>query len=159
MTETVELLVEGGKASPGPPLGPKLGPLGVNIKAIVDAINEETADFDGQQVPVVLEIDVDTDEFTIEVGTPPTASLILQQADIDSGSGVPQEEFVGDITVEDAVKIAGMKKSDMLGKDTRARVKEVIGTCVSMGVTFDGQNPRDVFDAIDSGEYDDQIGE
>lgn len=157
MTETIEVLVDGGKASPGPPLGPKLGPLGVNIKAIVDAINEATADFEGMQVPVTLEVDTETDEFDIEVGTPPTAALIKQQAEVDSGSGVPQEDFVGDITVADAVKIAGMKRNDMLGKDTKARVKEVVGTCVSMGITFEGTDPRDAIGDLAAGDYDDRI--
>jgi len=155
--ETVEVLVEGGNASPGPPLGPKLGPLGVNIQKIVSAINEETESFEGMQVPVTLEIDTDTNEFEVEVGTPPTAALVLQQAGIEQGSGEPQEDFVGDITVEDAKKIADMKRGDMLGKTVKARVKEVVGTCVSMGVTFDGADPRDAIGSLESGSYNDEL--
>ncbi len=157
--ETVDLLVEGGKASPGPPLGPKLGPLGVNIKEIVDSINEATRDFDGMQVPVTLEIDTETKEYEITVGTPPTAALIIKRAGIKQGSGVPQENFVGDISVEDARAIADMKRNDMLGKSTKSRVKEVIGTCVSMGVTFEGADPREAVETVGSGAYDDELQE
>lgn len=155
----MELLVEGGDASPGPPLGPKLGPLGVDIKEIVESINEATADFDGMQVPVTLEVDTETDEYGISVGTPPTAALVIQRAGIDRGSGVPQEDFVGDISVEDAKAIAGMKRGDMLGKNTKSRVKEVIGTCVSVGVTVEGTDPREAVKRVESGDYDSALTE
>ena len=75
MGEVVEALVPGGKANPGPPLGPALGPMGVNIKEIVDNINEKTADFNGMQVPVKIIFD-DKKNYTIEIGTPPTSALI-----------------------------------------------------------------------------------
>lgn len=157
--EIIEVLVEGGNASPGPPLGPKLGPLGVNIKAIVDGINEATKDFEGMQVPVTLEVDPDSGDFDVEVGTPPTAALVIQQAGVERGSGEPQEDFVGDISVDDAKKIAEMKKNDMLGKTVKARVREVVGTCVSMGVTFEGTDPREAIGVLESGEYDSAIAE
>lgn len=155
--EEVEVLVEGGDASPGPPLGPKLGPLGVDIGEIVGAINEETEGFDGMEVPVKLEIDTGSGEYEISVGTPPTSSLVLQRAGIESGSGEPADEFVGDISLEDAKSIAEMKGGDMLGKDLKARVKEVVGTCVSMGVTFEGMDPREVVDAVEEGAFDEEL--
>ena len=78
MADTVEVLVEGGKATPGQPLGPALGPLGVNIPQIVGAINEKTKAFDGMKVPVKIIIDKDKN-FEIKVGTPPTSSLVTKQ--------------------------------------------------------------------------------
>ena len=69
MGEIVEVLVPGGRATPGQPLGPALGPLGINVKAVVDEINRKTADFNGMQVPVRIEVD-DKKQFTVSVGTP-----------------------------------------------------------------------------------------
>ena len=71
-TEKVEVLIEGGKATAAPPLGPALGPMGVNIGEVVAQINTKTQDFKGMQVPVTVAINTDSKEFTISVGTPPT---------------------------------------------------------------------------------------
>ena len=84
MTSIVEALVPGGKANPGPPLGPALGPLGVNIKEVVEKINEKTRDYNGMQVPVKIIVD-DKKNVEIEVGTPPTASLIMKELGIQKG--------------------------------------------------------------------------
>ena len=92
MPETIEALVDGGKASAGPPLGPALGPLGVNIGAIVGEINNKTKNFDGMKVPVKIIVDEKTKEFTITIGTPPTSALILKELGIEKGgqeSGSP----------------------------------------------------------------------
>ena len=79
MAETIEALVDGGQASAGPPLGPALGPMGINIKAVIDKINEETKAFDGMKVPVKVIVDTSAKTFEIEVGTPPTSSLIMKE--------------------------------------------------------------------------------
>jgi len=70
----------------GPPLGPSLGPLGVNVKAVIDAINKETVAFKGMQVPVKITVD-DKKQFTIKVGTPPTSALIKKELGVETGSG------------------------------------------------------------------------
>ena len=85
--ETVEALVAGGKATAAPPLGPALGPLGVNISDIVAEINKMTASFGGMQVPVKVTVDTDTKEFSTSIGTPPTSSLLKKEAEIKKGSG------------------------------------------------------------------------
>ncbi|MBI3035213.1 50S ribosomal protein L11, partial [Candidatus Woesearchaeota archaeon] len=77
-TQTVEALVEGGKATAAPPLGPALGPLGVNIGQIVSDINKKTSVFNGMQVPVKVIVNMDTKKFEISVGTPPASALILK---------------------------------------------------------------------------------
>ena len=93
MAETIEVLVAGGQADPGPPLGPELGPTPVDVQAVVQEINDQTAAFDGTEVPVTIEYE-DDGSFTIEVGVPPTAELVKDEAGFETGSGEPHEEFV-----------------------------------------------------------------
>ncbi|MDG6221908.1 MAG: 50S ribosomal protein L11 [Candidatus Bathyarchaeota archaeon] len=155
----VESLVSGGKATAGPPLGPALGPLGVNVLAIVNKINEVTKDFSGMKVPVKISVDTETKEFEVSVGTPPTAALLVSEIGVSKGSGVPNTEKIGNITLEQAVKIAKMKKEDVLGSTLKAAVKEVLGTGVSMGVTVEGKDPREVQKEIDSGKHDALLAE
>jgi large subunit ribosomal protein L11 len=159
MSQQVESLVEGGKANPGPPLGPALGPLGINIGQVIQKINEKTKQFDGMKVPVKVVVDPKTKEFDVIVGTPPTSALILGELNIEKGSGKPNIEKVGDITMRQIKKIAGMKKDSLLGKDIKARVKEVIGTCASVGVTVEGKEPGDAHKAVDNGAYDEILKE
>ncbi|MUV58812.1 large subunit ribosomal protein L11 [Halogeometricum rufum] len=156
MAGTIEVLVPGGEANPGPPLGPELGPTPVNVQDVVQEINEQTAAFDGMEVPVTVEYD-DDGSFTIEVGVPPTAELIKDEAGFETGSGEPQENFVADLSVDQVKKIAEQKSSDLLSYDTKNAAKEVVGTCTSLGVTIEGNNPREFKKRIDDGEYDDQL--
>jgi large subunit ribosomal protein L11 len=152
----VDALVLGGKATAGPPLGPALGPIGVNIKAVIEKINEETKEFNGMKVPVKVIIG-DKKQFTIQVGTPPTSSLIKQQIGVELGSGTPSEKFVGNLTIKQAVKVAKMKKNDSLSKTLKNGVKEVIGTCGTLGVTIEGMKAKDAIVAINSGKFDSEF--
>ena len=154
MPETIKALVEGGKATAGPPLGPALGPKGVNIMQVINAINEKTKQFQGMKVPVTVIIDPGTKDFEIEVGTPPAASLILREVHAEKGSGVPSKTKVGNLTVDQAVKVAKMKFDSILGRDLKHKTKEVIGTCTSMGVTVEGKKPKEVLKEIDEGKFD-----
>lgn len=156
MTDKVELLVDGGKATAGPPIGPALGPLGVNIMAIVKEINEKTKNFAGMKVPVKILLEKDK-TFKVTVGTPPTTALIKAELKIELGSKSPRIEKVGDLKVAQAVKIAKMKEDTLLGKTLRDRVSEVIGSCVSMGVTVEGKDPRDVQRELGQGKWDSVI--
>jgi len=156
MADVIEVLVPGGKASPGPPIGPALGPLGINIKAVVDDINAQTASYNGMQVPVKVIVD-DKKNVTLEVGIPPASALVLIEAGIEKGSS--GEETVGNITVAQAIKIAKMKRQSSLSYELKNTVKEVLGTCLSMGVTVDEKPARDVQKAIDTGEYADLLTE
>ncbi|MEK6939213.1 MAG: 50S ribosomal protein L11, partial [Nanoarchaeota archaeon] len=81
--QVVETMVEGGKATAAPPLGPALGPTGLNIGQVVMEINKKTADLKGMQVPVKVIVDTDTKTFTIEIGTPPASALIKKEAGIE----------------------------------------------------------------------------
>jgi len=156
MVDTVEALVDGGKASAGAPLGPALGPKGVNIGEVVAAINEKTKAFAGMKVPVKIIID-DKKKFEIKVGTPPMSALIKGELGLQSGSSNARTTKVGNLTLDQAKKIATMKEDSLLGADMKARVLEVSGNCVSVGVTIDGKNPKDFQAAVKAGEYDSQF--
>ena len=158
MAETIEVLVPGGQATPGPPLGPELGPTPVDVQAVVEQINDETAAFDGTEVPVTVTYEEDG-TFDIEVGVPPTAALIKDEAGFETGSGEPQSNFVADLSIEQLVQIAEQKQSDLLAYDVRNAAKEVAGTCVSLGVTIEGENAREFAQRVEAGEYDDVLGE
>ena len=153
MADTVEVMIEGGAATPGQPLGPALGPLGVNVVLIVAEINKKTAAFKGMKVPVKIVIQTDK-SFAVSVGTPPTSALIIAEAKVEKGSGSPKSAMVGNLSFAQVVKIAAMKEGDLLGRSIRDRAREVVGTCVSMGVTVDGKDPREVQKLINGGQYE-----
>ncbi len=157
MAEVIEALVDGGKATAGPPLGPALGPLGVNIMEVIKAINEKTKAFQGMKVPVKVTVDPETKSFEISVGTPPTSALIKKELGIEKGSGDARNQKVGNLTMEQVKKIATMKETSLLGKGVKERAREIIGTCQSMGVTVEGKTPKEILKEIDEGKYDEVL--
>ena len=156
MAETVEVLVPGGRATAGPPLGPALGPLGINVKAVVDDINKKTAEFNGMTVPVTVSVD-DKKNVTLTIGIPPTTALIIKEAGVEKGSGTPNTEKVGNLPLDAVIRIAKMKMENMLSYNLKEAVKEVIGTCVSVGVTIEGKTPKEAIAAVNAGEWDAQL--
>jgi len=154
MAETIEVLVEGGKATAGPPIGPALGPLGINVMQVVKTINEKTKNFEGMKVPVKITVDPKTKQFEIKVGTPPASALILKELGAEKGSSSPRTEKIGNLTMDQVIKIAKMKYDDLLGKDLKRKAKEIVGSCVSIGVTIEGKSPKEVIKEIDEGVYD-----
>lgn len=156
MAETVEVLVPGGRATAGPPLGPALGPLGINVKAVVDDINKKTAEFNGMTVPVTVSVD-DKKNVTLTIGIPPTTALIIKEAGVEKGSGTPNTEKVGNLPLDAVIRIAKMKMENMLSYNLKEAVKEVIGTCVSVGVTIEGKAPKEAIAAVNAGEWDAQL--
>ncbi len=153
--KTFTFLVEGGKATAGPPIGPALGPLGINIGLVVQKINEKTKDFAGMTVPVKVIVDLETKEFEIEVGIPPTSSLIFKELGVEKGAHQPGKEWVGSLTMEQVAKIAYTKWKDLKSNSFKAAVKQVLGTCLSSGVLVEGKNPKEVTKEVDAGVYDD----
>jgi large subunit ribosomal protein L11 len=151
LANMVEALVPGGKASAGPPLGPALGPLGVNVAQVVAKINEQTKDLNGMQVPVKVIVKSRT-EFEIEVGTPPTSALIIKEMGVEKGSG--DKTVVGDITMEQVLKIANIKRKGLLSKTMKHAASEVIGTAGSLGATIEGMSSKEAQLALSSGKYD-----
>ena len=155
MTEkkVVELLVSGGQATAGPPLGPALGPLGLNILLVVNRINELTRDYAGMKVPVKVAVDVENKEFEVTVGTPTAAALVVSELKVEKGSGTPNSVKVCDLSMDQIVRIARIKRAELLAGDLKSAAKEVLGTCVSMGVTVESKDPRDVQKEIDAGKF------
>ncbi len=156
-TQTVDALIEGGKATAAPPLGPALGPLGVNIGQVISKINEKTSVFKGMQVPVKVTVDTVTKVFDVSVGTPPASALIKKEANVEKGSGSPKLEKIADIRIEQIIKIAKMKEGSLMGKDLKTRIKEVLGTCFSMGIMVEGKPARDTISDVASGKFDAEI--
>ncbi len=152
--KALDALVDGGKATAGPPLGPVLGPLGVNVLQIVNKINELTKAYAGMKVPVKILVDVEDKSFEVEVGTPTTSALIVKELGIEKGSGTPKATKVGDLSPEKIVKIAQMKRTNSYARTLKSAVKEVAGACLSMGVTIDAKDPKDFVKELDSGVYD-----
>jgi len=153
MAQVVEVLVPGGQASPGPPLGPAIGPLGLNVKEVVDRINAATKDYEGLNVPVKIIVHDDR-SFDIEVGIPPVSALIKRELGIEKGATNPGREFVGNLTMEQLLNIARIKKQQSLAYTLKEVVKEVLGTCNSMGITVEGKHPRELTKEIDEGKVE-----
>ena len=156
MVDTVEAMVEGGKATAGPPLGPALGPKGVNIGQVIAKINEQTKAFAGMKVPIKVLIN-DDKTFEIKVGIPPMSALIKGELGLATASHNSRTEKVGNLSIEQAKKLADMKSADLLGADVKARVLEVAGNCVSCGVNIDGKDARQFIKDVKAGQYDDKF--
>ncbi|MGI0072914.1 MAG: 50S ribosomal protein L11 [Nitrosotalea sp.] len=155
--QTVSALVTGGQANAGPPLGPTLGPLGVNILQIVSAINEKTKDFEGMKVPVIVTVDKKSKQWTVEVGIPSAAALILKEAGLQKGSGTSGATWVGDITPDSVVKVAKLKIDSSYASDIKSASKEIIGTCLALGIKINGKNPKEITPEVDAGKWDDKF--
>jgi large subunit ribosomal protein L11 len=155
--KTVELLVSGGQANAGPPLGPALGPLCVNVMLVVNKINELTKDYAGMKVPVKVAVDPEDKTFDVTVGVPTAAALIISELKVEKGSGTPNSAKIGDLTMEQVARIARIKAPQLLAGVLKNAAKEVLGTCVTMGVTVDGKDPREVQREMDEGKYADVL--
>lgn len=154
----ISAMIEGGKASAAPPLGPQLGPSGLNIGEVIAKINEATKDFSGMQVPVKVILDPATKTFEIEVGTPPVSGLIKKELGlkepVKEEPGVKGKKTIGNLSIAQVKKIAVMKQGASLANGANNAAKEICGSCLSMGVSVEGKNPRKVQKEIDEAKYD-----
>ncbi|MFX0042196.1 MAG: 50S ribosomal protein L11 [Candidatus Hodarchaeota archaeon] len=155
----VKALVTGGAASGGPPIGPAVGPTGINIKDVVDVVNEKTMVFKGLTVPVRIECDPETKQFEIFVETPSTASLLLKELGVEKGSSNCIEDKIGDLTLEQIQNVTRAKKDIFLEKTYKTCIKTVLGTVLSIGATVEGEDPKVIQNKLDNGDYDDIIKE
>ncbi|MCE4613875.1 MAG: 50S ribosomal protein L11 [Desulfurococcales archaeon] len=155
--KVVTVQVEGGKARPGPPLGPMLSSLGLDVKKVVDDINRETKKFEGMTIPVKVIVDVKTKSYRIEVGIPTTTALLLKAVGADRPSGDPMHQKIGDLPLEKIIEIALQKKPQLLAKTLKAAVKTILGSARSIGITVEGKDPKQVTREIDEGLYDELL--
>lgn len=153
-TQSISALVTGGQASAGPPLGPALGPLGVNIMEIINTINERTSDFEGMKVPVTVSVNTKTKKWEVTVGIPSAAALILKEAGIQKGSGTSGATWVADIKVDSIVKVAKAKLESSYASTIKSVAKEVAGTCVSLGIKIEGKHPKEFTADVNAGKWD-----
>ena len=156
MPISVDVMIEGGKATAAPPLGPALGPTGVNIGQVIAEINKKTESMKGMQVPIKVNVN-DDKTFSISIGTPPASALIKKEAGVESGAANPLLDKVADIKIEQVIKIAKMKQDSLLGKDNFSIVKEICGTCDSMGIMVEGKQARETIKDINNGKFKDKI--
>ncbi|MCL5068312.1 MAG: 50S ribosomal protein L11 [Thaumarchaeota archaeon] len=156
-TKTISALVVGGEANAGPPLGPALGPLGVNVMMIVKEINEKTKDYAGMRVPVKVNVETETKQFNVEVGIPTAAALIVKETGIAKGSGTPKTAPAGNITVDKLVRIARAKMPQSYGGSVKAVASEVAGTCLSMGITVEGKPASEFLSEVKQGKWDEAL--
>ncbi|HEV8289474.1 MAG TPA: 50S ribosomal protein L11 [Candidatus Norongarragalinales archaeon] len=156
----ISALVEGGKASPAPPLGPALGPTGLT-GVIIPAINEKTKAFAGMQVPVKISVDTSSKTFEIEVGTPPTSGLIKSELGIKEPvkeeAGVKGKKAIGNLTIPQLLHVIEMKHESMLSRTKKSAALMVIGTCQSLGVTVEGKIAKDFAKEVTAGKFDKQL--
>lgn len=155
--ETISLLVKGGAASGGPPLGPALGPMGIPVNKVVQAINEKTQAMKGMEVPVKVIIDTSAKTFEIEIGTPPASALLKKEAGIQKGASSSLK--VANLAIEQIIKVAKTKADSLLSSNLKNQVKEVLGTCISLGFEVEGKDPKEVIKEVDEGKYDKEISE
>ena len=155
--QTISSLVTGGEASAGPPLGPALGPMGVNILEIINAINEQTKEFQGMKIPVSVSVDADTKKWEIEVGIPSASALLLKEAGIQKGSGTSGTEWVGEVSADMIAKIAKVKLETSYASSLKSVAKQIVGTCVSLGIKVEGKTPKEFTAEIDEGKWDSKL--
>ena len=153
----VKALVTGGSASGGPPIGPAVGPTGINIKDVVDEINKQTTVFRGLTVPVRIECDPETKQFEIFIETPSTASLLLKEVGVEKGSSACSDEKIGNLTLDQVQNVVEAKREKFLDKTYKTALKTVLGTALSVGLTVEGEDPRVIQERINNGDYDEKI--
>jgi large subunit ribosomal protein L11 len=153
----VKLLVDAGDMKPNPAISQKLGPLGINLGKIIQEVNKATAEFKGIKVPITLDIDGKTKNFKVHVSTPPTSELLKKEFGLEKASGEPSNIKVANAALEQIIAIAKTKEKSMLTKDFKKVVKNVAGTCVSLGILIENKNPKEITKEIEEGKYDDII--
>jgi large subunit ribosomal protein L11 len=132
----VKFQVPGGQATPAPPVGTALGRFGVNLGQFVQQFNERTREAGGMPIPVVVSVYNDR-SFDFVTKSPPAAALLKQAASIAKGSGVPNKEKVGKVTIAQIDEIVKQKLADLNARDVAHARRMVEGTARSMGITVE----------------------
>ncbi len=158
MSQKIQVIVEGGKATATPQLAQTLGPMKINLSEVLSKINQKTAAFHGIKVPVEVIVEKDK-SYDVTVGSPPTAELIKKEAALEKGSGTPDKVKVANVAIEQVIKIAKMKWDSSLARNLKNLVKTVVGSCSSLGVLVEGKTGAEMNADIEAGKYDKEIVE
>ena len=134
--KVVKVVARGGQANPAPPLGPALGQAGVDIQGFCTQFNAATKDQMGQMIPVVITV-YDDRSFSFVTKQPPASELIKGKSKIEKGSGEPNKNKVGKISLKDLEEIAKIKMPDLNTTDLKAAMRTLAGTARNMGVTVE----------------------
>lgn len=153
----IKILAEGGSMAPGPALSQKLGPAGINISQVISKVNDATRDFKGLKVPVELDVNISKRTFDIHVFSPPVSELLKKELGITKGSGLQKKEYSGNASIEQIISVAKIKMPGMLSRDLRSSVKNVVGTCVSLGLLIESKPAKEIEKEINDGKYDKEI--
>ncbi len=153
----IKLLIDGGDMKPGPAIAQQLGPIGINIGQVISKVNEATKEFKGMKVPVKLDINEKTKDFTVETSSPPTSELLKKELNLEKGTSDHRNIKVGNASIEDVIKITKIKYPNMLEKDFKTAVKSILGTCASIGILVENQGPNELIHKIDSGRFEKEI--
>ncbi|MDR2160793.1 MAG: 50S ribosomal protein L11 [Desulfovibrio sp.] len=129
----IKLQIPGGVANPSPPVGPALGQHGLNIMEFCKAFNARTAEQKGTIIPVIITVYHDR-SFSFVTKTPPAPVLLLKSAKIEKGSGEPNRNKVGVVTMQQVEEIAALKMPDLTARDLEAAKRSILGTARSMGL-------------------------
>ena len=143
--------------TPGPAIAQQLGPMGINMGKVISDVNTATKEFKGVTVPVHLDVDPKTKDFTIKVLSPPTSELIKKELGIEKASGERKKLNVGNLALEQVISIAKTKHANMLSNTFPATVNSVIGTCMALGVLIESKDPKDVLNEIKQGKHKEEI--
>jgi len=155
----IKLLVDGGSMKPGPAIAQKLGPLGINIGKVIQDVNNATSEFQGLKVPVELDVNAKTKNFSVHVSSPPVAELIKKELGIEKASGEHKKLKAGNLAIEQIIKIAKIKIGNMLAKDLKSAVKSVVGSCQSLGILIENKEAKEIEGEIVEGKYNLAIDE
>ena len=153
----IKLIVEGGAMKPGSAIAQQLGPLGINIGKVIADVNTATSGFVGVKVPIEIDANAKTKNFSIRVFSPPVAELLKKEIKAEKGSGTPHENKIGNLAIEQVISIAQTKLPNMLAKNLKAAVKLVVGSCVSLGILVEDKPAKEIEKDIDGGLFDKEI--
>ncbi|MBW6442453.1 50S ribosomal protein L11 [Patescibacteria group bacterium] len=155
----IKILAEGGEMKPGPALSQKLGPAGIPLNEVIKKVNEATKSFQGMKVPVVLDVNPSTKEFSVEVFSPPISELLKKELGVDKGSGSQKKFKCANASIEQIISVAKTKFPNLLCKDLKAAVKITLGSCLSLGILVESKSPVEVISEVEEGLYDSEISQ